>query len=58
MEWDKIFANGMSDKRLISKLHKEHRKLNSKNKKPNKLIKKWAEEDMQMSKYMKGAHYN
>ena len=30
MEWEKIFANHISDKRLISKIHKELEQLNSK----------------------------
>jgi len=30
MEWEKIFANGISDKELISKIHKKLIKLNTK----------------------------
>ena len=30
MEWEKIFANNISDKRLISKIYKEHIQLNFK----------------------------
>lgn len=30
MEWEQIFANYTSDKRLMSKLYKEHLKLSSK----------------------------
>ena len=28
-EWEKIFANGISDKRLVSKIYKEFTKLNT-----------------------------
>ena len=41
-EWEKIIANEATDKELISKIHKQLVKLNSR--KINDPIKKWAKE--------------
>ena len=41
-EWEKIFANGTTDKRMVSKIYKELLKLNTQE--ANEQIIKWADD--------------
>jgi hypothetical protein len=63
-EWEKIFASYTSDKGLITRKNREHKKLNSP--KINEPMKKWitelnrsfSKEEIQMAKNaLKNAHY-
>ena len=42
-EWEKIFANDLSDRQLIPRIYKELLQLNEQPN-PNKLIQKWAKD--------------
>ena len=42
-EWEKIYANNVSDKELISKMYKEPIQLNTKNKQPKSNVARASE---------------
>jgi hypothetical protein len=48
-KWEKVFASYISDKGLITRIYREHKKLNSF--KINEPIKKWATELFQKKKF-------
>jgi hypothetical protein len=50
-EWEKIFASYTSDKRFITRIYRELKKLNSP--KINEPIKKWATDSMEFSQKKK-----
>ena len=52
-DWEKIFSDHISNKELVSRIYKEHSKLNGKNI-PNNPVRKWAQD---MNRYYSKKNY-